>query len=74
MDHLDAEKVHWDAIIVGAGVGGGTLGYELARAGRRVLFIEKGRSDLQTHKDAILGQAPLRAAPSECSDLRWFSR
>lgn len=58
MDHLDAEKVHWDAIIVGAGVGGGTLGYELARAGRRVLFIEKGRSDLQTHKDAILGQAP----------------
>ena len=32
----------WDAIVVGAGMGGATLGYALARAGRRVLFIEKG--------------------------------
>lgn len=34
----------WDAIIIGTGMGGATLGYALARAGLRVLFCEKGRS------------------------------
>jgi choline dehydrogenase-like flavoprotein len=34
----------WDVIIVGSGMGGATLGYALARAGRQVLFCEKGRS------------------------------
>ena len=42
MDQLIATK--WDVIIVGTGMGGATLGYALARAGRRVLFCEKGRS------------------------------
>jgi choline dehydrogenase-like flavoprotein len=55
---LDPEKLVWDVIIVGAGMGGGTLGYALARAGRRVLFIEKGRSDLRSNKDAIFCHAP----------------
>ncbi len=32
----------WDAIVVGTGMGGATTGYELARQGWRVLFIEKG--------------------------------
>ncbi|KKL83933.1 hypothetical protein LCGC14_1969770, partial [marine sediment metagenome] len=32
----------WDIVIVGTGMGGGTLGYELARSGYEVLFIEKG--------------------------------
>jgi len=36
----------WDAVIVGTGVGGATLGLALAQAGQRVLFIEKGRSHL----------------------------
>jgi choline dehydrogenase-like flavoprotein len=39
-------KQHWDAIIVGPGMGGATLGYALARAGWRVLFCEKGKSHL----------------------------
>ena len=41
-----SELIHtkWDVIIVGTGMGGATLGYALARAGRRVLFCEKGRS------------------------------
>ncbi|MHB9101470.1 MAG: GMC oxidoreductase [Sulfuricella sp.] len=39
-------KQHWDAIIVGTGMGGATLGYALARAGWRVLFCEKGKSHL----------------------------
>ena len=32
----------WDAIVVGTGMGGATLGHALARAGRRVLFLDKG--------------------------------
>ncbi|MGO9384240.1 MAG: FAD-binding protein, partial [Mycobacterium sp.] len=40
----EAERVMWDVIVVGTGMGGGMLGYRLARSGRRVLFVEKGRS------------------------------
>lgn len=38
----DPEREEWDVIVVGCGMGGGTAGYELARLGRRVLFLEKG--------------------------------
>lgn len=31
-----------DVIVIGTGIGGGTLGRKLAEAGRRVLFLEKG--------------------------------
>ena len=54
----EPEKVCWDAVIVGTGVGGGTVGYALSRAGRRILFIEKGHSDLASRKDAIFCHAP----------------
>lgn len=36
----------WDAIVIGTGMGGGTAGFALAKAGLRVLFIEKGLSHL----------------------------
>jgi choline dehydrogenase-like flavoprotein len=44
------EQSEWDAIVIGTGMGGSVAGYELARLGRRVLFIEKGlqRHDLQS--------------------------
>lgn len=45
-DPSEIAKQHWDAIIVGTGMGGATLGYALARAGWRVLFCEKGKSHL----------------------------
>jgi choline dehydrogenase-like flavoprotein len=32
----------WDAIVIGTGMGGATLGYSLACQGFRVLFLEKG--------------------------------
>ena len=32
----------WDIVIVGAGAGGGTAGFNLARHGRSVLFLERG--------------------------------
>lgn len=44
----------WDYLIVGTGVGGATLGHRLAKAGKKVLFVEKGRSSF-LHGDALLG-------------------
>lgn len=39
----DPTSVTWDVVIVGTGMGGSTLGYQLARQGLRVLFLEKGQ-------------------------------
>ncbi len=36
----------WDVIVVGAGIGGGTIGRRLAERGLSVLFVEKGPSGL----------------------------
>lgn len=38
------EKIFWDVIIVGTGMGGAVIGYALAKKGKRVLFLEKGMS------------------------------
>jgi len=32
----------WDVIVIGTGIGGGTIGRSLAEAGLKVLFVEKG--------------------------------
>lgn len=40
------EDQDWDVIVIGTGMGGATLGHALAKAGRRVLFCEQGRSTL----------------------------
>lgn len=34
---------HYDAIVVGAGAGGGIVAAQMARAGRKVLLVERGR-------------------------------
>jgi choline dehydrogenase-like flavoprotein len=53
------ERTEWDAVVVGTGMGGATLGYALARAGRRVLFLERGYSHLAGDTGrAILGHYP----------------
>jgi choline dehydrogenase-like flavoprotein len=39
---LDAEGQVWDAIVIGTGAGGATAGFNLARLGRSVLFVERG--------------------------------
>jgi choline dehydrogenase-like flavoprotein len=36
----------WDVVVIGAGLGGGTLGHALARAGYSILFLEKGHRDI----------------------------
>ena len=40
----DPESQEWEVIVVGTGMGGSTLGYALARQGKRVLFCEQGSS------------------------------
>ncbi|WP_407278401.1 GMC family oxidoreductase [Aromatoleum evansii] len=47
----------WDAVIVGTGPGGATLGHALATAGWRVLFCEMGRSSL-VNAPALRGEYP----------------
>ena len=59
----EAERVVWDVIVVGTGMGGGMLGYSLARSGRRVLFVEKGRSTLPGASGTIRSAIPEVAEP-----------
>ncbi|MEB4212251.1 GMC family oxidoreductase [Mycobacterium sp. 94-17] len=59
----EAERIVWDVIVVGAGMGGAALGYSLARAGRTVLFVEKGRSTLPGASGTIRAAIPELAEP-----------
>ncbi len=59
----EAERVEWDVIVVGTGMGGGMLGYQLARSGRRVLFVEKGHSTLPGTPGTIRAAIPELAEP-----------
>lgn len=53
----EIERTTWDAIVVGTGMGGGTLGHALAERGHRVLFLEKGLPHLH-HPHAVRGAYP----------------
>jgi choline dehydrogenase-like flavoprotein len=55
--------VVWDVIVVGTGMGGGMLGHSLARSGRSVLFVEKGRSTLPGEPGTIRASWPEVAEP-----------
>jgi choline dehydrogenase-like flavoprotein len=35
-------ETHWDAIVVGSGIGGATAAYELLQSNKKVLLLEKG--------------------------------
>ncbi|WP_298510415.1 GMC family oxidoreductase [uncultured Kordia sp.] len=43
------EKEYWDVIVIGTGMGGATMGYELSQLGKRVLFVEKGKHVQAVH-------------------------
>lgn len=62
----EAEDVVWDVVVVGTGMGGAMLGYSLARSGRRVLFVEKGRSTLPGMPGTIRSSMPELAEPLAC--------
>lgn len=48
----------WDVAIVGTGMGGATSGYELARLGLRVLFIEKGHATSSAGQAGAIDETP----------------
>lgn len=72
LDAREAERVEWDAIIVGTGMGGGTLGYSLARAGRKVLFVEKGRSTLPGAPGTVRSSMPEVSHPRACRSAETY--
>ncbi len=63
LDAREAERVMWDIIVVGTGMGGGTAGYSLAGSGRKVLYVEKGRSTLPGVPGTIRSAMPELAEP-----------
>ena len=51
---MDPEQGEWDVAIIGAGMGGGTIGYALANYGFRVLFLEQGSRDFENRSKGPL--------------------
>ncbi len=43
----------WDVAVIGTGMGGATVGYELAKAGHRVIFLEKGLADFSNADNTL---------------------
>lgn len=52
----DAADHLWDVIVIGTGAGGATAGFNLARLGRSVLFIERGK--LLHHDPTVIKGVP----------------
>ncbi|UJL27481.1 GMC family oxidoreductase [Mycolicibacterium vanbaalenii] len=63
VDAREAERIAWDVIVIGAGMGGGVLGHRLAKSGRNVLYVEKGRSTLPGTPGTIRAAVPELAEP-----------
>ena len=57
--------MHYDIIIVGSGVGGGTLAWALRNSGARILIIERGdflpREDENWDAAAVFGAGRYKA-------------
>ncbi|MEM7225456.1 MAG: GMC family oxidoreductase [Pseudomonadota bacterium] len=51
------ERQSWDAIVVGTGMGGATIGHALAARGWRVVFCEQGAAHSDANS-ALLGEYP----------------
>jgi choline dehydrogenase-like flavoprotein len=70
----DPEGHLWDVIVIGAGAGGSTAGFNLARLGRSVLFVERGKL---LHRDpAVVKGVPFSwTGNSETAlDYGWWPR
>jgi choline dehydrogenase-like flavoprotein len=50
----DCSDLLWDVAIVGTGMGGATVGYALAKAGYRVVFLEKGNAEFADSGESLL--------------------
>ena len=64
----------WDAIVVGTGAGGATAGFNLARLGRSVLFVERGK--LLHHDPTVARGDPFSwtGDPEEALNHGWWPR
>ena len=60
-------KHKYDAIIVGTGAGGGTIGHALSKNGLKVLFIEKGL----INKDSLSGEYSEIYKSNNIDNLSW---
>lgn len=58
----------WDVIVIGTGIGGGTIGRRLAEQGLSVLFVEKGplvrRASSTTSGPILPTHLPVRSEAS----------
>jgi choline dehydrogenase-like flavoprotein len=70
----DAESRLWDVIVVGTGAGGSTAGFNLARSGRSVLFVERGK--LLHHDPSVVKgvQFYWRDQPEKALSHGWWPR
>ena len=48
-----ATGVRWDAIVIGTGMGGGTIGRALSEAGRKVLLLELGQAGHRAERNGL---------------------
>ncbi len=44
MEIKTAARKRWDVVVIGTGMGGATIGWALAQAGKSVLFLERGQN------------------------------
>lgn len=52
----DRQAKIWDVIVIGTGMGGGTIGRKLAESGLSVLFLEKGPKGARGEEQALDGE------------------
>ena len=68
----DAEDRLWDAVVIGTGAGGAPAGFNLARLGKSVLFVERGKL---LHRDPTVRRGvafPGTKDPSAAMDHGWW--
>ena len=68
----DAEGRVWDAVVIGTGAGGAPAGFNLARLGKSVLFVERGKL---LHRDPTVRRGvafPGTKDPSAAIDHGWW--
>jgi choline dehydrogenase-like flavoprotein len=70
----DPEDHLWDVIVVGTGAGGSTAGFNLARLGCSVLFVERGK--LLHHDPTIVRGVPFswKDNPEKALNHGWWPR
>lgn len=57
MNIHEITNCHWDYVILGTGMGGGTIGHALAKTGKSILYLEAGYS-LADKLNTIRGKFP----------------